>query len=127
MEVTTTMATPATTQVSGIGELLQLQGSARQAARIAIKVNGRILFLDLGNVLALQAEGNYVLLLEEVASYLLRQAISVMAEKLEPYGFIRIHRSVVVNGSLVEELRPDLTGAYRLRLRGGKQYTVTRN
>jgi two-component system, LytTR family, response regulator len=49
-----------------------------------------------------------------------------MAEKLKPYGFIRIHRSVVVNISAVEEIRPLPTGEYRLRVKGGKEYLVTR-
>jgi hypothetical protein len=49
-----------------------------------------------------------------------------MAEKLRPYGFIRIHRSVVVNISAVEEIQPLPTGEYRLRVKGGKQYLVTR-
>jgi two-component system LytT family response regulator len=49
-----------------------------------------------------------------------------MAEKLKPYGFIRIHRSVVVNISAVEEIQPLPTGEYRLRVRGGKEYLVTR-
>jgi two-component system LytT family response regulator len=49
-----------------------------------------------------------------------------LAEKLEPYGFIRIHRSVLVNISLVEEIRPHLTGEYGLQVKGGKKYTVTR-
>jgi two-component system LytT family response regulator len=49
-----------------------------------------------------------------------------MAEKLKPYGFIRIHRSVVVNTSAVEEIQPLTTGEYRLRVKGGKQYLVTR-
>jgi two-component system LytT family response regulator len=51
-----------------------------------------------------------------------------MAEKLKPYGFIRIHRSVVVNISAVEEIQPLPlpTGEYRLRAKGGKQYLVTR-
>jgi two-component system LytT family response regulator len=49
-----------------------------------------------------------------------------MAEKLKPYGFIRIHRSVVVNISAVEEIQPLPTGEYRLRVKGGKKYLVTR-
>jgi hypothetical protein len=49
-----------------------------------------------------------------------------MAEKLKPYGFIRIHRSVVVNISAVEEIQPLPTGEYRLRVKGGKEYLVTR-
>ena len=49
-----------------------------------------------------------------------------MAEKLKPYGFIRIHRSVVVNISAVEKIEPLPTGEYRLRVRDGKEYLVTR-
>jgi DNA-binding LytR/AlgR family response regulator len=58
--------------------------------------------------------------------YLLRESLSSMAEKLKPYGFIRIHRSVVVNISAVEEIQPLPTGGYRLRIKGGKEYLVTR-
>jgi two-component system LytT family response regulator len=50
----------------------------------------------------------------------------VVAEKLETHGFIRIHRSVLVNTSFVEEIRPLSTGEYCLRIEGGKEYTVTR-
>jgi two-component system LytT family response regulator len=57
----------------------------------------------------------------------LRGSISTLAEKLEPYGFIRIHRSVLVNTSFVQELQPWATGEYILRMRGGKEYTVSRS
>jgi DNA-binding LytR/AlgR family response regulator len=98
----------------------------RPPCRIAIKVKGRILFIDPGDVVAVQAEGNYVLLQRETGSYLLRESISAIAEKLKPYGFIRIHRSVLVNAAFVEELQPRFTGEYGLRVKGGKEYTVTR-
>ena len=75
---------------------------------------------------AVQAEGNYVLLQHTAGSYLLRESISVMEEKLKPYGFIRIHRSVLVNAAFVEEIQPWVTGEYALRVKGGKEYTVTR-
>jgi two-component system LytT family response regulator len=95
-------------------------------ARIAIKVKGRVLFLNPAEVIAVHAEGNYVLLEQAAASHLLRESISVVAEKLKPYGFIQIHRSVLVNTSCVEEIKPYLTGEYGLRIKGGKEYTVTR-
>jgi len=97
-----------------------------QSLRVAIKVKGRILFINLADVVVVQAEGNYVLLQRAASSYLLRESISVMAERLEPYGFVRIHRSVLVNTSFVEEIKPYSTGEYGLRVRGGKEYTVTR-
>lgn len=94
--------------------------------KIAIKTKGKILLLHLGDILAVEAEGNYVLLRGAADSYLLRESISTMAEKLETYGFIRIHRSVLVNASSVEEIQPGTSGEYMLRIVGGKQYMVSR-
>src|ERR1700688_2259529 len=110
-----------------IEALPQLQRLSRaQYPRIAIQAKGRILFINPGEVVAVQAEGNYVLLQRESGSYFLRESISEVAEKLKPYGFIRIHRSVLVNASFVEEIRPQMTGEYGLRVKGGREYTVTR-
>ncbi len=107
-------------------EPLHMQRIPRPSPRIAIKAKGRIVFIDPCAVIAVQAEGNYVLLQREGGSHLLRESISDMAEKLEPFGFIRIHRSVLVNAAFVEEIQPCPTGEYDLRMKGGKQFTVTR-
>src|SRR6202451_2697238 len=110
-----------------IEALPQLQKLSRPGhPMIAIKAKGRILFINPGDVVAVQAEGNYALLQRDSGSYLLRESISVMAEKLKPYGFIRIHRSALVNTFFVEEIKPYPTGEYGLRVKGGKEYTVTR-
>lgn len=98
----------------------------QQHPRIAIKAKGRILLVNPGDVIVVQAEGNYVSLQRESDSYLLRESISVVAEKLKPYGFIRIHRSALVNTSFVVEIKPYPTGKYGLRVKGGKEYAVTR-
>ncbi len=98
----------------------------RQALRIAFKANGRILLLDLANIQAVQAEGNYVSLRHRLNAYLVHESLSSLAAKLKPYGFIRIHRSVVVNISAVEEIEPLRTGEYTLRVKDGKDYLVTR-
>ena len=97
-----------------------------QSIRVAIKVKGKFLFINLGDVVSVQAQGNCVWLHRRASSYLLRESISLVAEKLEIHGFIRIHRSVLVNTSFVEEIRPLSTGEYCLRVEGGKEYTVTR-
>ena len=92
---------------------------------IAIKDKGRILFINPGDVVAVQAEGNYVSLQRESDSYLLRESISLVAEKLKPYGFIRIHRSTLVNTTFVVEIKPYSTGKCGLRVKSGKEYAVT--
>jgi DNA-binding LytR/AlgR family response regulator len=103
-----------------------VSASPLQAPRIAFKAKGSILLLDLADILAVQAEGNYVSLQHRPNPYLVHESLSSMAEKLKPYGFIRIHRSVVVNISAVEKIQPLPTGEYRLRVKGGKEYLVTR-
>jgi DNA-binding LytR/AlgR family response regulator len=107
--------------------LRQLEVIAKRLApRIAFKANGSIVLLDVADILAVQAEGNYVSLRPRTNPYLVHESLSSMAEKLKPYGFIRIHRSVVVNISAVEKIQPLPTGEYRLRVKGGKEYLVTR-
>jgi two-component system, LytTR family, response regulator len=92
---------------------------------IAIKAKGRILLISPGDVVAVQAEGNYVSLQRESDSYLLRESISRVEEKLKPYGFIRIHRSALVNTTFVVEIKPYSAGKCGLRVKGGKEYAVT--
>src|SRR5258708_2108963 len=119
---------PITEQIAALQKDLPIPQTraGTEPSRIAIKVKGKILFIDPSDVVAIEAQGNYVLLQRDPSSYLLRDSISVVAEKLEPYGFIRIHRSVLVNASFVDVIKPYSTGEYGLRLKGGKEYTVTR-
>jgi DNA-binding LytR/AlgR family response regulator len=97
-----------------------------KSARIAVKAKGKILFIHASDLIAVKAKGNYVLLLHSSGSYMLRGSISTIEKKLNPHGFVRIHRSVLVNAALVEEIHPCPTGDYGLRVQGGRQFTVTR-
>lgn len=100
------------------------------AERIAVKTKGRVLFVDPADVIAVEADRNCVLLQQTSGSCcLLRESISAMEEKLAPYGFVRIHRSVLINSAFVHEILPWPTGEYVLRVKGPKEqkeYTVTR-
>ena len=109
--------------IEALPQLQKLSHPGR--AMIAIKAKGRILLINPGDVVAVQAEGNYVSLQRESDSYLLRGTISMVAEKLKPYGFIRIHRSALVNTSFVVEIKSYSTGKCGVRVRGGKEFAVT--
>jgi DNA-binding LytR/AlgR family response regulator len=90
------------------------------ASRIAIRAGKKILFIDSADIIAVEAEGHCVLLQHKSSGYLLRESISTMAEKLSLAGFVRIHRSSLVNAAFVEEIQPLPTGEYVLRLRGAR-------
>jgi two-component system LytT family response regulator len=106
--------------------LPQLESMVAKSSRIAIKTKKSVLFIDPADVVVVEAQGNYVLLQRLSGSHLLRESIREVAQKLEPYGFIRIHRSILVNASFVEEIQPWTTGEYILRIKGGKELTVSR-
>lgn len=108
------------------GSLLLPAAKRPQSPKMAIKANGKIIFIDPTELVSVHAQGNYVLLQKQSGSYLLRATISEMVSKLERYGFIRIHRSLLVNTLFVEEMEPYPTGNYGLRVRGGRVYMVSR-
>ena len=89
-------------------------------------MEGRALLIDPAEVIAVEAEGNYVLLVRSAGSHLVRGSISGLAEKLLPYGFVQIHRCVLVNSFWVHGIRPRSTWDYVLCTRNGKEYPVSR-
>jgi two-component system, LytTR family, response regulator len=105
--------------------LEELSARARKSTRIAIKDRDRTVFVDAADLISAEAQGNYVILHESNGSYLHRGTIGGIAEKLEPYGFIRIHRSVLVNAAFVATIRPGVGSDYILQTRNGAEYHVT--
>lgn len=94
--------------------------------RIAIKAKGRVLFVDPIDVVVAKAQGNYVALVHKSGSYLVRETMATAEQKLTPLGFVRIHRSILVNTTLVKDLRRDNTGTYVLRTTDGSEHPVGR-
>lgn len=114
-------------RAAAIVDVLPQMSRKNAKPKLAIKSNGRIVLVDPEEVFSVKAEGNYVLLERKTGSDILRESISLVAEKLKPYGFIRIHRSVLVNSAFVEELHPLFSGDYSLKMKGGREYTVSRS
>jgi DNA-binding LytR/AlgR family response regulator len=98
----------------------------RKTHRVAIRCKGRILLFNTIELMAIEGQGNYVLLQWLTRSDLVRASISDLARRLEPYGFVRIHRSAIINVGCAQELKALPTGAYCIRLSSGKNYTVGR-
>jgi two-component system LytT family response regulator len=63
---------------------------------------GRRLSLSTDEILWIKAAGNYVQIYARAGTFELRETISNMANRLQGSGFIRIHRSMVVNDRAVK-------------------------
>jgi DNA-binding LytR/AlgR family response regulator len=100
-------------------------GCTPERSRIAIKDKGRIILIEATELISAEARGNYVLLQKKAGSYLLRETMAGIAEKLKPYGFIRIHRSVLVNRAFVNTIQCGSGGNYILQTSSGKEPIAT--
>jgi len=107
--------------------LEELKAGPRYLERLVVKTGGRVFFLDVAEILCIEAEGNYVRVYDQTKHYLLRETISGLEEQLDPKQFLRIHRSAIVKIDKIKELQPWFHGEYRIILENGKQLTLSRN
>jgi hypothetical protein len=92
-----------------------------------IQDGARILRVPLDEILAVRAAGNYVeFVLQDGRRPLMRAPLGEIEAALAPSGFLRTHRSWVVNTARVRALEPAGSGDYQLALEGGAQAPVSR-
>lgn len=100
---------------------------ARQIDRAAFTMSGEEMFsirdgarltrFRLADVLAVTSAGNYVeFVLADGRRPLMRRALSALEKDLAPRGFVRTHRSWVVNAKAVTGLKPEGSGDYTVEL-----------
>jgi two-component system LytT family response regulator len=95
-------------------------------SRLVIKANGRVVFLDLDSIEWVEAAANYVRLNVGKESYLFRETISRISERLNASHFVRIHRSTIVNVRKIKELIPVNSGEYVVVLKSGRELSCSR-
>jgi two-component system LytT family response regulator len=95
--------------------------------RFPIKVDGRIIVIRCGDIDWIEAEGDYVSVHVGSKAWLVRETIAAVELRLALSGFVRIHRSALVNAERVRELKPRDKGEYTVVLNDGTELKLTRN
>ncbi|CAG6394407.1 LytTR family DNA-binding domain-containing protein [Streptomyces cocklensis] len=103
------------------GEAVPQQPAAPDPApeRIPVDLGGITRFVSRDEVAYAEAQGDYVRLHTAGHAPLVRVPLAVLAERWEPHGFLRIHRSYLVSLRHVEELRSD-AGHWTVRVAGSE-------
>jgi two-component system LytT family response regulator len=95
--------------------------------RIVFKSRGRILFLPVSDIRWIGAEGNYVRLCTASEMHLLRETMAHLQDRLDPRGFLRVHRSFIVNLKYVKEVRREANGDSVVILDNGQKVAMGRS
>jgi two-component system LytT family response regulator len=95
--------------------------------RIPVKTGGRVVVIRIADVDWVKAEHDYVSLYVGSKSWLVRETISSIESRFANAGFVRIHRSTLVNVDRIRELRPLDKGEFRVILHDGVELKLSRN
>jgi two-component system LytT family response regulator len=106
--------------------LSQLLGRQRYAERLLIRSDGRMIVIAIDDIDWIESADNYVRVHQRNASYLLREPIKSIEQRLDPRRFARAHRSAIINLARVSELEPLAGGDYRILLSTGAQIILSR-
>jgi two-component system LytT family response regulator len=82
--------------------------------------------LHLNEIDWIEAAGNYTQLWVGTRSYFLRESLQLLEERVQPQGFIRVHRSALLRLEAVRELKRTRTGALVAILGSGVRVPISR-
>ena len=123
------MSAPLSQWTQQLAQLLERMPERRSTDedRIVVKTGGRVLFLEPEEIEWIEAASNYVRVRCGTNSYMIRNTISDIEEKLDPRHFLRVHRSIIVNVNKIKEVQPCNSGEYIVVMKSGKELSCSRS
>jgi DNA-binding LytR/AlgR family response regulator len=88
--------------------------------RIEIRDGGSAVFLAAGDILLVEAAGNYVTFHTPARSHLVRGTLAAWEARLTRRGFVRVHRGRLVNRSHIASIKPTPSGDIEITLDDGR-------
>ena len=73
-----------------------------------------------------QAHGDYVRIVSDSGRFLMRNTLSDLERRWEPFGFVRVHRGYLANLRRAVELQPLINGTATLRFADGHGVPISR-
>ena len=90
-------------------------------------MRGQVRVVPVGRIDFITASGPYAELHVGSDTFLIRERMQTLEERLDPEEFVRIHRSTIVRLDRVEALLRSGGGDYAVRLKDGRRLQVSRS
>jgi len=95
--------------------------------RIAVEMRGQVRVVPAESIDYITASGPYAEIHVGEKTYIIRERMQTLEERLDPNRFFRIHRSVIVRLERIEALLREAGGDYAVQLKSGARLSVSRN
>ena len=99
----------------------------QQADKFAVKIDGKIVFIEINEVRYIEALDTYVKIHTKNKFVVLKESMKEMERRLTPAGFIRTHRSYLINSKWLTEIEPYFNGDFYVKLSDGSKLKGSRN
>lgn len=110
-----------------IDRLLELLGDRHRRQKLTVRSRDGVQLVNVGDIDWLQSEDNYTILHLGTAELRIRETLTELEKRLESNGFLRIHRSLMVNEDRIVRLEPWSHGEYVVILRNGTKLRTGRS
>lgn len=98
----------------------------RYLERIGVDMRGQMRIVPVDQIDFITASGPYAELHVDNDTFVIRERMKVLEERLDPDQFFRIHRGTIVQLDRIESLKYSSGGEYAVRLQDGRHLRVSR-
>lgn len=97
----------------------------RVPGRLTVRAGGAVHVVPIEEIRWIEGAGTYVRIHVASRSYLLRDTLDSLTDRLETSGFVRVHRSAILNLRHLDLLEPAPRGRWTARLNDGMSVRVS--
>lgn len=101
-------------------------GPAPEPGPLGLRTEDGLRLLRAGEMDWVEADGDHVIVHADGDAVRARGRLGELEERLEPHGFVRVHRSALVRLSFIRELRPRSHGDMVVVLKSGESLPLPR-
>lgn len=95
--------------------------------RILVKREGGVTFIDVKDIIAIEASDYYLKIITSIDEHILRKSLNAISEKLDPNQFIRIHRSTIVNVEYIKTIEKFTVEEHIAILKNNNRYRISKS
>ena len=95
----------------------------RPIDRLVIRTRSKVSFLKPSEIDWIEADGKHAILHAGRETHVVRHTLTRLEQRLASHGFVRVHRSAIVNVDRIKELEPWFHGEFVVILKDGTKLT----
>jgi two-component system response regulator LytT len=103
--------------ITRVREQVSLQVQAQKSKRIPVEKGRKKIFIEIDKIRYIMARDDYARLQTDTDHYFTNISLAQLEKHLDGYGFFRVHRTYLVNLSMIEEIESATGGTLMLTLK----------